>query len=79
MNSLHKNSRSEGHIDSKEGRRGFLCNSSSPLRRPFLDTREVQAYTELGLILKRIHKRVVAEKGPEYFEQYKNGHLKNTT
>jgi len=68
MTKLHKNLQSTV-LDPKEGRRGFLCNNSSPVRRPFLGIEEKTAYNQLGTTLRDIHDRLLEQYGYLYICQ----------
>lgn len=60
MKTLHEKNSDNENFDSKENHSEFSRDSHS-LRHYSLGTKEIQAYTELGLILRRIHKRITAE------------------
>ena len=61
MKTLHENNPDSENNDSIPSQSGLSYNRL-PLRQYSLGTKEIQAYTELGLILRRIHKRILAEK-----------------
>lgn len=61
MKTLHENNPDNDNTDSDESKSGLSYNRP-PLRQYSLGHKEIQAYTELGLILRRIHKRITTEK-----------------
>lgn len=68
MKTLHENNPENENADSNENKSGLSYNRL-PLRQYSLGHKEIQAYTELGLILRRIHKRITAQKA-----ELKNNH-----
>ena len=67
MKKLHKNSvNTDSDFDSKEGRREFLSNNSNSVRRPSLGAEEVDAFCELGSVLRRISSRLREEENYEW-------------
>lgn len=68
MKTLHENNPDNENTDSSGSKSGLSYNRL-PLRHYSLGHKEIKAYTELGLILRRIHKRIAAEK-----EELKNNH-----
>jgi len=61
MKTLHEKNSDNENNDSNESHSEF-SRDRHPLRQYSLGDKEIQAYTELGLILRRIHKRIIAEK-----------------
>ena len=61
MKTLHENNPDNENADSNESKSGLSYNRP-PLRQYSLGHKEIKAYTELGLILRRIHKRIATEK-----------------
>lgn len=68
MKTLHENNPDNENTDSTESKSGLSYNRP-PLRQYPLGHKEIKAYTELGLILRRIHKRIATEKA-----ELKNNH-----
>ncbi|MFN3188214.1 MAG: hypothetical protein ACK42D_01560 [Candidatus Paceibacteria bacterium] len=66
MKTLHEKNPDNENNDSIKNVSGLSYNPL-PLRQYSLGYKEIKAYTELGLILRRIHKRITTEK-----EQLKN-------
>lgn len=68
MKTLHENNPDNENTDSNESKSGLSYNRPT-LRQYSLGHKEIKAYTELGLILRRIHKRITDEKA-----ELKNNH-----
>jgi hypothetical protein len=68
MKTLHENNPEDENTDSEESKSGLSYNRL-PIRQYSLGHKEIKAYTELGLILRRIHKRITDEK-----DELKNNH-----